>query len=190
MKLKAKDPGRPVSLPGEADELMNVLCKEYMSYLNFEMAQLVVRYLKDEDLNWKMKGYEENVEGKVQTTLKECRNNNISPVRPPNCGHISITADVDSRSYSLHRILQMKEFLVDKIGLNRALFVGWSRGSVTLHFYIALEEMKMAEQIMKLPEVRVDLQSFHVTKVRFSLDVPKGEPSEVRIEKSIVLTAV
>ena len=184
IKLKSKDPTGQGSLPSTADELMSALLK-YWDFLNFEFAQLVVKYLADERLQKLMSRYEENVQAKVVTTLQQCRERSIKPEPPPRCMLMSIAVNVDPHSYSLHRILQMKSFLMYRIGLDTALFAGWEKGSVKLLFYIAMEDVGTTEHELK--EHLKELQNLQVTSVKvfdkFQLDVFSGKSSEVRIPK-------
>lgn len=184
MKLKSKDPaGQSFILPSTADELMKAI-QLYWDFLNFEFAQLVVKYLEDESLQKQMRNYEENVRLKVLATLEECRKRHIQLKCPPNCVPMSITENMDAHSYSLQRILDMKDFLVHQIGLDIALFAGWTDGSITLNFYITEEDVKTAEHW--LVEHSAELQTFHVTRLevigRIYLDLPCRKP-EVSIRK-------
>lgn len=56
---------------------------------------------------------------------------------------------VDPHSYSLHRILEMRDFLVSRIRMNVALFAGWSPGSIILHFYVLEDDMETAVYLLK-----------------------------------------
>ena len=182
VKLRCKDPVGQCFLPSAAEELMSALHK-YWDFLNFEFAQLVVNYLEDERLQRQMRSYEEHVRMKVLETLQECKKKNIRPEPPPNCVSMSITVNIDPHSYSLHRVLQMKDFLVHRIGLSIALFAGWMNGSIKLHFYISAGDVEVAECGLK--EHLEDLQSLQVMKLevfgRFCLDVISGMSIKVSI---------
>ena len=179
MKLKSKDRAGRQCLPSTAKELISAI-HQYWDFLNFEFAQLVVQYLGDDSLQREIKIYEENVRLKVKATLDTCRNRGVQPEYPPNFVPMSVTIGVDPHSYSLHNILQMKDFLIHKIGLNIALFAGWTKGSLILHFYIMEEDLVTAERELKARFQ--DLQMFQVTRLevfgRFHVAVPIHE-SEV-----------
>lgn len=179
VKLRCKDRAGQLCLPSTADELISAI-HQYWDFLNFEFAQLVVRYLGDDSLQQEIKRYEENVRLKVQATLDTCRKRGVQPECPPNLVSMSVTVNVDAHSYSLHHILQMKDFLIHQIGLDIALFAGWTKGSLILHFYIMEEDVIIAERELKAHFQ--DLQMFQVTRLevfgRFHVDVPIHE-SEV-----------
>ena len=111
VKLKCKDRAGRQCLPSTADELISAI-HQYWDFLNFEFAQLVVRYLADDSLQREIKIYEENVRLKVQATLDTCKKKGVQPECPPDFVPISVTVNVDAHSYSLHHILQMKDFLI------------------------------------------------------------------------------
>ena len=175
-KLKAKYLTSQGLLHSTADELMNTLQKCW-DYLNFEFAQLVVDYLRDDELQKQMRIYKENVTLKVLQTLEECRQRAVQPEPPPNCVSMSVTVDVDPHSYSLHHILRMKNFLVHEIGIDNALFKGWRKGSITLHFYIMVDDVETARRGLKTRLKK--LQDLQVTRLevsgRFCLDVPHSK---------------
>ena len=179
MKLKGKDGAGRRCLPNTADELISAI-HQYWDFLNFEFAQLVVQYLGNDSLQQEIRAYENNVRLKVKATLDTCRERDIHPECPPNFVPLSVTLNVDPHSYSLHRILQMKDFLIHKMGLDNALFVRWINGSLILHFYIMEEDVITAERGLKVHFQ--DLQMFQVTRVevfgRFHVNVPIHE-SEV-----------
>ena len=182
VKLKCKDSDWQGFISSAADELMSALY-QYWDFLNFEFAQLVVKCLEDERLQKEMRSYEEHVQAKVVATLQECKKRDIHPEPPPNCVSLSITVNVDPHSYSLHRILQMKDFLVHQIGLDMALFAGWMNGSIKLYFYIGAGDIAVAELVSN--KHLEELQSLQVTKLevfdRFCLDVLSGESVKVSI---------
>ena len=148
-----------------ADELMNTLQKCW-DYLNFEFAQLVVQYLGDEQLQKKMTIYEENVPLKVRKTIEECKQRAVQSKPPPNYVSMSVTVQVDPHSYSLHHVLRMKNFLVHKIGIDEALFRGWSEGSITLHFHINVDDVEAAQ--IGLKAHLKELQDLQVTRLEVS----------------------
>ena len=147
-KLKAKQRTSQGLLHCTADELMSTLHK-YWDYLNFEFAQLVVDYLRDDELQKQMRVYKDNLTRKVLQTLEECRQRAVQPEPPPNCVSMSVTVSMDPHSYSLHYILMMKDFLVDKIRIDAAIFTGWSPGSITLYFYINVDDVETAQNGLK-----------------------------------------
>ena len=138
-KLKSK--GVPITIPSSADELINFI-SQYWDFLSFEFVQLVVRYLDKKDLQAQLQRYEDCLRRKAEILLTQCREKNITPRAPPGCFSVKVTVDEDPYSFSLHRILAFKDFLVHRIGMDIALFTGWSRGSIFLHFCILEDDMK------------------------------------------------
>ena len=145
-KLKSK--GAPITLPSSAEDMVGTISK-YWDFLNFEFAQFVVRYLGIEELQARMRQYEKNLHKEAEILLVHCRENCITPRAPPGCHSMRITVDVDPHSYSLYRILEMKDFLVSRIRMYIALFAGWSPGSIILHFYVLEDDMETAVCLLK-----------------------------------------
>ena len=130
-KLKTKYLPSQGLLHCTADELTSTLHK-YWDYLNFEFAQLVVDYLRDDELQKQMGIYKENVKLKVLRTIEECRQRGVQPEPPPNAV-MSISVNVEPLSYSLYHILQAKYFLMQRIGLSAALFAGFRESGMSHH---------------------------------------------------------
>ena len=159
-KLKSK--GTPIAIPSSADELINFI-SQYWDFLSFEFAQLVVRYLDKKDLQTQLKSYEEKLQKKAKILLTQCREKNITPRVPPGCFSMKITVDEDPYSFSLHRILAFKDFLVLRIGMDIALFTGWSPGSIFLHFCILEDDMETA--VRQLYAHKLELRAMQVVAI-------------------------
>ena len=159
-KLKSK--GTPIQLPSSATKLISTISK-YWNCLSFELAQLVIRYLDKEDLQAQLKRYEENLRRKGEVLLTQCRGSNIAPRVPPDCFSMQITVDEDPYSFSLHHILEFKDFLVHRIGMNIALFTGWDRGSIILHFCILEYDMETA--VRQLYAHKLELRAMQVVAI-------------------------
>lgn len=159
-KLKSKN--AKVPLPSNTEDLISAI-SGYWDFLNFEFAQLVVRYLAEEHLQKQMRVYEEEVQKKSELLLVECSKKGLLPQKPPNCKSMMITMHVDSCSYSLHRVLEMKEFLIRRVGVSFALFAGWNEGSIVLHFYILEDDIEAA--ILQLKKQELQLQGMIVVAI-------------------------
>ena len=179
-KLKSKD--TTIQIPSSsADELISTI-SQYWNCLSFEFAQLVVRYLRKEDLQAQLKRYEENLQRKGEILLTQCRENNITPRVPPACFSMKITVDEDPYSFSLHRILEFKDFLVHRIGMNIALFTGWDRGSIILHFCILEYDMETA--VRQLYAHKLELRAMQVVAIEVGdvivyRNAPIGRPPSI-----------
>ena len=140
----------------------------YWDFLNFEILQLVVKCLDDRELNVQLAEYEKSVRKKVTRTLTECKKRNIRPLPPNNFVMVPLTLPVDAHSYSLHKVLQMKDFLVNRMGIDIAHFAGWRNGSVILYFYILEKDFEDATLRLKDPEclrrlcLELDVQNVEV----------------------------
>ena len=178
MKLNSEGEAGQMPIPTIADDLIAVI-RNHSNFLNFEITQLTVTYLENEDLQKEMRKYEEDVRVKAQMTLKECKRRELQPQPPPDTGLMTVKVNVDAHSYSLHRVLQMKDFLVHKLELSVAFFTGWMDGSVTHYFFITVEDMATAEHRFK--KHMVELQTLQVIRLevldKFHLDVPITEVS-------------
>ena len=159
-KLKSK--GAPIAIPSSADKLLNFI-SQYWDFLSFEFAQLVVRYLGKEDLQTQLQRYEESLRRKAEILLTQCREKNITPRAPPGCFRVKVTVDEDPYSFSLHRILAFKDFLVHRIGMDMALFTGWSCGSIFLHFCILKDDMETA--VCQLYAHKLELRAMQVVTI-------------------------
>ena len=65
-------------VPSTAEELMRTLSNCW-DFLNFEFAQLVVNFLKDERLQRQMLDYEENVRRRIELVIQDCIRNSVLP---------------------------------------------------------------------------------------------------------------
>ena len=159
-KLKSKD--KTITIPSSAAKLISTISK-YWNCLSFELAQLVIRYLGKEDLQAQLKRYEENLRREGEKLLTQCRGSNIAPRVPPDCFSMKITVDEDPYSFSLHRILKFKDFLVHRVGMNIALFTGWDHGSIILHFSILEDDMETA--VRQLYAHKLELRAMQVVVI-------------------------
>ena len=185
-KLKSKR--TPIKTPSSADKLINFI-SQYWDCLNIEFAQLVVRYLGKKDLQTQMKRYEEKLQKKATILLTQCRQKNITPRAPPDCFSMKITVDEDPYSFSLHRILEFKDFLVHQIGMDMALFTGWGPGSIFLHFCILEDDMETA--VRQLNAHKLELRAMQVVAIEVGdvivyCDTPiERPPSMAAVSKKI-----
>ena len=159
-KLKSK--GVPITIPSSVDELISTI-SQYWDFLNIEFAQLVVRYLGKKDLQTQMKRYEEKLQKKAKILLTQCREKNVTPRAPPGCFNMKITVDEDPYSFSLHRILEFKNFLVHRIGMDIALFTGFRQSSIILHFCILEDDMETA--VCQLYAHKLELRAMQVVVI-------------------------
>ena len=159
-KLKSK--GAPITIPSSADELISTISK-YWNFLSFEFAWLVVRHLGKKDLHTQLKSYEEKLQKKDKILLTHCREKNITPRAPPGCFRMKITVDEDPYSFSLHRILEFKDFLVHRMGMDIALFAGFQLGSIILHFCILEDDMETS--VHQLYVHKLELRAMQVVAI-------------------------
>ena len=159
-KLKSKS--TLIAIPSSADELMNFI-SQYWNFLSFEFAQLVVRYLGKKDLQAQLKRYEKMLQRKAETLLAHCKKENITPRAPPGGFSMKITADEDPYSFSLHCILQFKNFLVHRIGMKMTSFAGWGSGSIFLLFCILEDDMETA--VRQLYAHKLELRAMQVVAI-------------------------
>ena len=177
-KLKSKG-ARSIPLPSSPAELMDRI-HQYWDFLNFELARVVLKYLGVDDLQQRMQTYEEHLKQGAQKILTECRSRQLNPAPPGEYIIMSMTLDEDPFSYSLHRILEIKGFL-KRIGLDEALFAGWNKHCIILHFYIldsnvdaaALYLKEHQEELQKMHVLNVDAKGFRI----FQLQMPNDEVS-------------
>ena len=161
-KLKSK--GVPIAIPSSADELWDFISQDcLLNHLNIEFARLVVRYLGKRDLKTQLQRYEENLRKKTNRLLTHCRENNITPRAPPGCCNMKITVDENPYRFSLHRILEFKDFFVHQMGMDMALFTGWSPGSIFLHFSILEGDMEAA--VRQLYAHKLQLRAMQVVAI-------------------------
>ena len=185
-KLKSK--GTRVTIPSSANELIGAISK-YWDCLNFEFARLVVQYLSKEDLQTRLQSYKDDLRKKAELLLTHCRQNRIDPIAPPGCISMKIKMGVDPYSFSLHRILEMKDFLVHQTGMNGALFSGWSKGCITLHFYILGGDMETAVYQLKRHESKLrgmQVVTIEVDGVIVYQDTPSERKSSITAVSNLI----
>ena len=146
-----------------AAELIGFL-QDYWSYLNFDFAELVINYLENDNLRKEFKSYMKQLRKDVKTTLQQCKKKQIQLHPPPNCQSMLIEVTSNSLCYSLEDILQVKEFLINRLGLKPALFSGFLNGSIILYFYITMEDVEIAQHGLK--KHMEELQTLQVTEVK------------------------
>ena len=185
-KLKSK--GTSITIPSSADKLISTISK-YWNCLSFEFAKLVVQYLGKETLQAQLKRYEESLRRKAEILLTQCREKHITPRAPPGCFSMKITVDEDPYSFSLHRILKIKDFLVHRIGVDIALFAGFLLGSIILHFCILEDDMETA--VRQLYTHKLELRAMQVVTIEVHdvivyRDAPiERPPSIVAVSRNI-----
>ena len=126
---------------------------------------------------------------KVEILLTQCREKNITPRAPPGCFSMKITVDEDPYSFSLHRILKIKDFLVHRIGMDIALFAGWSPGSIFLHFCILEDDMETAVRQLNAHELELramQVVAIEVGDVIVYLDVTIEKPPSIAVVSAVV----
>ena len=180
-KLKSKS--TPVTFPSSAEDLMSTLSK-YWGFLSFELAELVVNYLHIEELLIRFQKYKKNVRKESSRLLRYCKKKCITPKEPPRCRSMRVTIDVDPHSYSLHFILEAKNFLVHQMRMKIALFAGWCPGSIILHFYI-LEDDDMKTTVYQLKGHELQLRNMQVVAIEVGgVVVYKDAPREKQSPKA------
>ena len=112
-------------------------------------------YLDIEELRIRFQEYKKSVRKRTYKLLKYCKKQRIEPVKPPMCRSLRMTVDVDPHSYSLHRILDAKDFLERDMKIKVHLFAGWTESSIILHFYILEDDMETAVRRLKDHEMQL-----------------------------------
>ena len=120
-------------------------------------------YLGVKELIIHFQKYKKNVREETCRLLRHCKREHITPVEPPGCTTMSMTMNVDPHSYSLHHILDAKEFLVRHLKMNVALFTGWGPGSIILHFCILEDDMETA--VRQLYAHKLELRAMQVVAI-------------------------
>ena len=187
IKEKLKSKGTASTVPSSADELISTI-SDYWDCLSFEFARLVVRYLGKEELQTQLKRYEETLQKKAEMLLTQCKTKNITPRVPPGCVSMKITVDIDPYSFSLHRLLKTRDFLVHRIGMDIALFTGWKSGSIFLHFCILEDDKKTAVRQLQEHKLELELElramqvvAIEVGDVIVYRDTPIERPSSIAV---------
>ena len=149
----------------------------YWNYLNTDLVEGIIKRVSGvgSPLASLMAEYKENVCSKVTHTLEECKTKNVKPEPPPH--YTTIAVEVNTRgnplSFHLYQLLQVKDLLVQKFGVNDVLFAGFTEGSIVLYFFIP--EEAVYSLCPKLEANCTALEELHVTTLtvfgHFSVDV-------------------
>ena len=159
-------------------ELVRHLQKcHYWDYLNTDLLEGIIRHVSREGIHLAslMAEYKESFRTKVTCTLQECERKNVKPEPPPNYTTIAVEINTGGNplSFHLHQILQLQDLLVQKFGVNDALFAGFTEGSIVLYFFIP--EEAVYSLCPKLEANCTALEELHVTTLvvfgHFSVDV-------------------
>ena len=122
-----------------------------------------------------MDEYKESLCNKVTCTLKEYERKNVKPEPPPHYTTIAVEINNGGShlSFQLHQIQQLRDLLVQKFGVNDALFAGFTKGNIVLYFFIPEEAVYLL--CLKLEANYTALEEQHVTKLvvfgHFSVDI-------------------
>ena len=137
----------------------------YWDYLNTNLLEGIIRHVSREGspLASLMAEYKESFCTKVTCTLKECERKNVKPEPPPH--YITIAVEINNGrshlSFHLHQILQLRDLLVQKFGVNDALFAGFTESSIVLYFFVPEEAVYLL--CLKLEGNYTALEEQHVT---------------------------
>jgi hypothetical protein len=73
--------------------------------------------------------------------LSKCKKDIVNDERPKNGMYVGFQTSLEPEVVTVNKILNLKEYLVDDIGVEEALFEGFSCSNVSLFFSIKLERL-------------------------------------------------
>jgi predicted nuclease with TOPRIM domain len=99
------------------------------------------RRLQVHDVQEKLHSYKSKVEDACTITLSKCKKDIVNDERPKNGMYVGFQTSLEPEVVTVNKILNLKEYLVDDIGVEEALFEGFSCSNVSLFFSIKLERL-------------------------------------------------
>ena len=159
------------------DEAIDIIQK-FVDPLDCRLLCQIVSALEDE---WLMKAWDEYCQRSKQacrTTLQQCRKVAIRPHRlSPSGITLGMQTKISPPDITIQKIVQLKEFLVTKVGLKKSVFRGFASSAVALFFTVGRERLPLL--IRLLSRHQKALLDFSITTVfvpgEFFYDVAKDQ---------------
>ena len=153
----------------DIDKLRDCINGDYIMYLqpywdslDCDLLFRLIRQLENPELMTQWKGYKAQVKEACKATLTECKKN-LPPQRELPANQISVGFQMDQPPHdvTVQKILDLKDFLVKRIGLEGADFEGFANSEVTLFYTVSRIRLPFLVRLFALH--RRSLRGFSIT---------------------------
>ena len=159
------------------DEAIDII-QRFVDPLDCRLLYQIVSALEDEQLTKAWDEYCQRSKQACRTTLEQCRKVAIRPHQlSPSGITLGVQTKISPPDITIQKIVQLKEFLVTKVGLEESVFQGFANSAVTLFFTVSRERLPLL--IRLLSRHQKALLDFSITTVfvpgEFFYDVAKDQ---------------
>ena len=159
------------------EEAIDII-QRFVDPLDCRLLYQIVSALEDEQLTKAWDEYCQRSKQACRTTLEQCRKVAIRPHRlSPSGITLGVQTKISPPDITIQKIVQLKEFLVTKVGLEESVFQGFACSAVALFFTVSRERLPFL--IRLLSRHQKALLDFSITTVfvpgEFFYDVAKDQ---------------
>ena len=159
------------------EEAIDII-QRFVDPLDCRLLYQIVSALKDEQLTKAWDEYCQRSKEACRTTLEQCRKLAIRPHRlSPSGITLGMQTKISPPDITIQKIVQLKEFLVSKVGLKESVFQGFASSAVALFFTVDRKWLPLL--IRLLSRHQKALVDFSITTVfvpgEFFYDVAKDQ---------------
>ena len=123
------------------EEAIDII-QRFVDPLDCQILYKIVAALEDEQLSKAWGEYCQKSKQACRITLEQCRKVAIRPHRSPPSGiTLGIQTKISPPDITIQKILQLKDFLITKVGLEESVFQGFACSAVALFFTISRERL-------------------------------------------------
>ena len=159
------------------DEAIDII-QRFVDPLDCRLLYQIVSALKDKKLTKAWDEYCQRSKQACCTTLEQCRKVAIRPHRlSPSGITLGMQTKISPPDITIQKILQLKEFLITKVGLEESDFQGFASSAVALFFTVGRERLPLLIRLLSCHQNA--LLHFSITTVfvpgEFFYDVAKDQ---------------
>ena len=159
------------------EEAIDII-QRFVDPLDCRLLYKIVSALEDEQLTKAWEEYCQRSKQACHTTLEQCRKVAIRPNRSlPSGITLGLQTNISPSDITIQKILQLKEFLITKVGLEESVFQGFACSAVALFFTIGRERLSVLIRLLSCHQK--SLLDFSIVTVfvpgEFFYDVAKDQ---------------
>ena len=159
------------------EEAIDII-QRFVDPLDCRLLYQIVSALENEQLTKAWDEYCQRSKQACRATLEQCRKVAIRPHRlSPSYITLGVQTKISPPDITIQKILQLKEFLITKVGLEESDFQGFASSAVALFFTVSRERLPLL--IRLLSRHQKALLDFSITTVfvpgEFFYDVAKDQ---------------
>ena len=130
------------------EEAIDII-QRFVDPLDCRLVYQIVSALEDEQLSKAWDEYCQKSKQACRITLEQCRKVAIRPHRSPPSGiTLGMQTKISPPDITIQKILQLKEFLITKVGLEESVFQGFACSAVALFFTIGRDRLPFLVRLL------------------------------------------